>query len=205
MDKTSKSKLTNDIENRLDNFFGEGDSSDADPTQPLSLEKLKTVVLSIDWEITDACLDDLSTEIDVLLPQCQHDRLIHALLRMLKSLGGYIRNLKARAHPDAIKRVMSAFASLENLVENRQITNEEKRRILANEIAAFKHLKQQVEKRRDGTSGPSAQDEDTTDFVENQKFQQAMSDVERRLNEQVALLKSQLDNVQKEIDALRDN
>lgn len=206
MDKSSKNNLTNDIENRLDDFFGQAEENETDPVQNPSLEKLKTVILSMDWEITDACLDDLKAEIESLLPQWQHDRLVHALLRMLKALGRYIRNLKAQAHPDAIKRVLSAFKSLEKLIGEDQISEEQKRKLLAKEIAAFKHLKEQVESGRSNNT-PAVQtesDNSAVNFVEHQKFEQAMSDVEKRLNEQVSLLKSQLENVQKEIDALRN-
>lgn len=209
MDKTSKDNLANDIESRLDDFFGESNNSSQEQTPAGSLKSLKSVVLSIDWEITDACLDDLNRETDALLPQYQSDRLIHALLRMLKALGHYIRTLKAQAHPDAIKRVMSTFQSLEVLTSGSQLSEEKKKRILAKEIAAFKELKEQVESRRSNlttaaaapTSGAGG--EYSNSFVENHRFEQAMSEVEKRLNEQVAQLKAQLENVQKEINTLR--
>lgn len=205
MDKSSENNLTNDIENRLDDFFGEAEENETNQEQNPSLEKLKTVILSMDWEITDDCLDDLKSEVEALLPQWQHDRLVHALLRMLKALGGYIRNLKAQAHPDAIKRVLSAFKSLETLIGEDQISEEEKRKILAKEIAAFKHLKEQVEAGRSVTATDQTETGNgAANFVEHQKFEQAMSDVEKRLNDQVSLLQSQLENVQKEIDALRN-
>jgi vacuolar-type H+-ATPase subunit I/STV1 len=203
LDKSSKENLKNDIEIQLDDFFGESDAPSPGQTPSASMEKLKSVVLSIDWEITDACLDDLDAEIDIMLPQYQHDRLIHALLRMLKALGHYIRSLKAQAHPDAIKRVMSSFNSLEELICDEQLTKEAKKQILAKEIAAFKDLKQQVERKRGGAAARSVANQGNGHFVDHLKFEQAMSDVEKRLNEQVKLLKSQLENVQKEIDTLR--
>ncbi len=204
MNKSSKNNLANDIENRLDDFFDDADAPTPEKTPSASLQKLKSVVLSIDWEITDACLDDLKTETDALLPSYQSDPFIHALLRMLKALGAYIRNLKARAHPDAIKRVMSTFNNLEKLVNDPQLDEEAKKQVLAKEIAAFKQLKQQVLGKPRETAKPSGADtHSAASFVEHDKFEQAMSEVERRLNDQVAQLKSQLQNVQQEIDALR--
>jgi hypothetical protein len=119
LDKSSKENLANDIEHQLDNFFDEGESSDPLGAEPVALEKLKSLVLSIDWEITESCLTDLIDETDTLLPQFQDDRFSHTLLRMLKAVGRYIRRRQAQSHPDAIKRIMSVFASLEKLTGSR--------------------------------------------------------------------------------------
>lgn len=204
MDKSSKENLVNDIENRLDDFFEEAERKNASEMRTISLEKLKSVVLSIDWEITETCLTDLIDEANALLPLCQKDRLSHALLRMLKAVGRYIRKRKAQAHPDAIKRVMSVFSSLEQLTGKEQIEDPLKRRIVAKEIAAFKKLKQQVELQK----GISPEDQETEPvesqaYVERERFEKAMSAVEKRLNSQVEVLKSQLAALQKELDSMR--
>ena len=138
MDKSSKENLANDIENRLDDFFDESGTSEPSGNDAASLEKLKSMVLSIDWEITESCLTDLIDETDSLLPQYQSDRYSHTLLRMLKAVGRYIRKRQARAHPDAIKRIMSVFASLEKLTESQDLEEDTKKGIVAKEIAAFK-------------------------------------------------------------------
>ena len=145
MEKSSKEHLVNDIENRLDDFFDDStpDPSSAKPT--ISLEKLKSVVLSIDWEITEACLTDLINETDALLPHFKGDRISNALLRMLRAVGRYVRRHKAQAHPDAIKQIMSVFASLEKMNGDPQITEELKKEMVGKEIATFKKLKQRVE------------------------------------------------------------
>ena len=121
MDKSAKTKLSSDIENRLDDFFGEKSQAPAASEASYSLEKLKSAVLSIDWEITDACLTDLIDQSEALLPHFESDPITHALLRMLRALGRYIRKRKARSHQDAIKRVMSVFASLETLINDKQL------------------------------------------------------------------------------------
>ena len=205
MDKSSKENLVNDIENRLDDFFEESEGTNLSEMQTVSLEKLKSVVLSIDWEITEKCLTDLIDETNALLPLYQKDRLSHALLRMLKAVGRYIRKHKAQAHPDAIKRVMSVFSSLEQLTVNEQIEDQLKKRIVAKEIAAFKKLKQQVELQK----GISPGDQETEPvesqaYVERERFEQAMSAVEKRLNSQVEDLKYQLAALQKELDSMRN-
>jgi acetolactate synthase small subunit len=203
LEKSSKEHLANDIENRLDDFFNDSTPAPSGSKPAVSLEKLKSVVLSIDWEITETCLTDLIRETDALLPRFQDDRIPHALLRMLRAVGRYIRRHKAQAHPDAIKRVMSVFAGLEKIIDDPQMTDDTKTEIVAKEIAAFKRLKQQVE-RQYGTAA-SAQNADGRKGAGNvtNDFKQAMNAVEQRLNSQVADLKEQLATLQKELDNLR--
>jgi hypothetical protein len=203
LDKSSKENLANDIENRLDDFFGESAPSASAEAGPASLEKLKSMVLSIDWEITESCLTDLIDETDFLLPQFQSDRLSHTLLRMLKAVGRYIRRRQARAHPDAIKRVMSVFASLEKLTESMPLEEEIRKEIVAKEIAAFKNLKEQVESQRGAPAPSPSVSESDHEFVECDQFEQAMSAVEDRLTSQVEDLKARLESLQKELDQMR--
>ena len=206
MEKSAKKNLVNDIENRLDDFFGETPPSEPAAEEPVSMEKLKSLVLSIDWEITDTCLADLISETDVLLPQYANDRLAHTLLRMLRAVGRYIRLHKAQAHPDAIKRIMSVFAGLEQLTGNPQMSEDEKKQVVAREIAAFKRLKSQVEVKRGADSQPYSSDEKIAaggGFVQNHELELAMSTIEKRLNSQIADLKKQLSGVQKELANIR--
>ena len=195
--------MVNDIENRLDDFLDDSTPGTSAGEPAVSLEKLKSVVLSIDWEITESCLTDLIQETDALLPRFHEDRIPHALLRMLRAVGRYIRRHKAQAHPDAIKRVMSVFAGLEKINGDPQMTDDTKKEIVAKEIAAFKKLKLQVEKQY-GTAA-HAQNADGMQGAGNvsDDFKQAMNAVEQRLNSQVADLKEQVSVLQKELDNLR--
>lgn len=203
MENSSKENLANDIENQLDNFFDEGDPSGSGGVEPVSLEKLKSMVLSIDWEITESCLTDLIDEADTLLPQFQNDRLSHALLRMLKAVGRYIRRRQAQAHPSAIKCVMSVFYSLEKLNGGLHLEEETRKGVVAKEIAAFKKLKEQVEAKRGAPARTPSTAEGEHGYLESDKFEQAMSAVEDRLKSQVDDLKVQMDALQKELDQMR--
>jgi hypothetical protein len=204
LENSSKKNLVNDIENQLDNFFDEQDQSNASEAQAVSIEKLKSVVLSIDWEITEDCLSDLINETDTLLPHLEKDRYSHSLLRMLKAVGRYIRKRKAQAHPGAIKKIMSVFSSIEKLVHGADMDEESKKQIVAKEIAGFKTLKEQVEKQRGSTdkqSDPAAQNSQS--LIESEALEKAINAVEDRFNSQVEALKSQLTSLQKEMDHLR--
>ena len=208
MNKPSKDKLVNDIENRLDDFFEEKEAPENPGPSANSIEKLKSVVLSIDWEITDKCLQDLTQETDALLPSYANDRPAHALLRMLQALGRYIQKRKAQAHPDAIKRIMSVYKSFENVTQG-QITDElTRKRLIAKEIEAFKSLKEQVENQRKVSRLTAAKQEDGTDqnaFVDHQRLELAMNAVEQKINAEVNDLKKKLARLQSELDRLRSS
>lgn len=202
MDKSSKENLANDIENRLDNFFDEDNSTQPSETNEAPLQKLKSIVLSIDWEITDTCLTELIGETNDLLPQYKADRLMQTLLRMLNSLGRYIQKRKASAHPDAIKRIMSVYQSLEKLSDPEDTDIKSKERTLAKEIVAFKKLKQHVEGRPQPVAAPE-QPGPAKDKGEQLHLKETVQEIEKRLNSEVQKLKEQLSSLQKEFDVFR--
>ena len=206
MNNQTRENLVNDIENRLDDFFDEGLNEPSVKPEEVSLQKLKSVILSIDWEITEACLDDLAGETSALMPRFENDRLSHTLLRMLRAVGQYIRKRKARSHPDAIKRIMSVFNSLEQITSENQPDEGLKKIIVAKEIAAFKKLKEQVgaQQKSSGQAVKATDDsEEGEHFVDHHKLEAAVNAVEKRLNSQVTELKAQLKTLQDELDLLR--
>jgi hypothetical protein len=204
-----KEDLINHIESRLDEFFEEdglpGNPSSAPTGKQGALEKLKSVVLSIDWEITDRCLSDLIDETEKLMPLYKDNRYVDAMLRMMQSLGRYIRKRKAQAHPDAIRRVMATFKGLERLTRDSEMTEQAKVHLVAKEIAAFKRLKEQVESK--SALHRSSQRNETPgqqkSFVEQEHFEHAVGEMEKKLFQEVQMLKEQVAMLQKELKQLR--
>ncbi len=199
MDKSDKERLVSDIENQLDDFFGEDENvshkqdtpTNAVATNPL--EQLKSVVLSIDWEITDDCLAELKQSVDVLMDTYEDDRYAHTMLRMLNSLGKYIKRRKAQAHPDAIRRVMSVFKSLEQIVSAASMSEKRKKTIVAAEIRKFKQLKQQVESKRleqTATAGNMAARQIHSDIAN--EIHKAVSAATAPLKEELEALKQRI-------------
>ncbi len=211
MDKPGKSKLANEIEDRLDDFFSDQEEQqESSQSDQYSLDNLKSAVLSIDWEITDECLADLINESEALLPYFEQDPITHALLRMLRALGRYIQKRKAQSHQNAIKRIMSVFTSLEKLINDKALSTDQRKEIVANEILEFKKLKEQIEANRSVKTSSGRAVEYSGDPAElaallnNEKFRQAMNAVvEKKINSKVKGLKDKLDSLQKELDVLR--
>ena len=138
MDKKANDTFAFDLENRLDDFFSDAvppqDEPPADgpppPKTDLPLKELKSTILAIDWEITDDVLETFIDQIDGLLEQFEDDKVIHTLLKLLKSLGKYVRTHKSNAHPDTIKRIMAVYSALEESVTSDDMSRSDKEKRL---------------------------------------------------------------------------
>ncbi|MBC2710725.1 MAG: hypothetical protein HGJ94_06910 [Desulfosarcina sp.] len=152
MDKKANDTFAFDLENRLDDFFSNSlplqDESPADeppaPKTDFPLKDLKSTILSIDWEITDDALDAFIYQVDELVEPFEDDKVIHTLLRLLRSLGKYIRTHKSKAHPDTIKRIMAVYSALETSVINDELGQDEKEKMLLEEVRQFQWLKAKI-------------------------------------------------------------
>jgi len=149
VDKKASDTFAFDLENRLDDFFSDAlppqneSPPDGPPAQKtdLPLKELKSTILAIDWEITDDVLETFIDQLDGLLEQFEDDKVIHTLLKLLKSLGKYVRSHKSKAHPDTIKRIMSVYSALEESVTNVDLSRNEKEKRLLEEVRQFQRLK----------------------------------------------------------------
>ena len=132
-----KKALTDNLESRLDDFFGQDEEpvqKQATPHPPenkkFPLQELKAVVLSLDWEISDKSMDTFINQIDRLSISYKDDKMYMAFLSILGSLGRYINQRKVDSHPNAIKILISVFNSLEKIVLSKDIIDTEKNIIL---------------------------------------------------------------------------
>lgn len=152
MDKKADDTFAFDLENRLDDFFSDSlpprDEPPADeppaPKTDLPLKDLKSTILAIDWEITDDALATFIYQVDGLMEKFEADKVNHTLLRLLKSLGKYIRTHTSKAHPDTIKRIMAVYAALEESVTNDELSRDEKEQRLLEEVRHFQRLKAKI-------------------------------------------------------------
>ena len=152
MDKKANDTFAFDLENRLDDFFSDSlppqDELPADgpkTSKPdLPLKDLKSTILAIDWEITDDVLETLIGQLDGLLERFKNDKVIHTLLKLLKSLGKYVRVHKSNAHPDTIKRIMAVYSTLEESVTNQEMGRDVKEKMVLEEVRQFQRLKAKI-------------------------------------------------------------
>jgi len=151
VDKPVDEAVTEEVEKRLDDIFGEeeedqqaGFLENGPVDQNSPLRNLKGTLLSIDWEITDDIMDNFLAEIDRLQEAYASAKIPVLFLQLLGSVGKYIRNQKARAHPDSIRILNSVYSSFEKVLLDPGLPETEKRKLLYSEVNRFKALKQDI-------------------------------------------------------------
>ncbi len=192
--------FASDLENRLDDFFNDDapngkKNKDKPKVDDFPLKELKSIVLAIDWEITEEVLANLIANIDTLLEKFSQDKVNHTLLLLMKALGKYIKSHKSKAHPDTIKRMMSVYSTLEKMVLPNKFSPAEKEQALNDEINQFKILKQKVlgttsVSKKKATGPKSADFAHVVQAIEDIK--QILSNEFKTLREEIQALKNKL-------------
>jgi hypothetical protein len=137
------------VENRLEDLFGEGDinspvSAEGGDLEYYPFRILKSIVLSMDWEINDEVLGKFIEQIDGLKDTYKEDKILLLFLQILHSLGTYIKAKKGGAHPNAFKIINSVFTRLEKVVLSKNLSEASKKKMLFAELSKFKELRGQI-------------------------------------------------------------
>jgi hypothetical protein len=146
VDPKNNDSMSSEIENRLDDLFGESDlqlaeATENNPAEQYPLAELKNLILSIDWEITDEVLDNLLLQLKDLQSSYQHDKIVTTFLQILSSLGSYIRTHRAKAPPKTFRILNSVFSGLDKVVLSKDMTEPAKKKILRAEMNRYKDLR----------------------------------------------------------------
>jgi hypothetical protein len=153
MEGKDQSSVADEIDSRLEVLFEEaGESTDSVGESGLPedfpLRDLKATLLSIDWEITDEMMTTLVEEAKRLESEFQNDKSLLMFLRLLGSVGKYIRTNKANAHPGAIRLLNSVYNGLEKVLLSPGITTDDKKEVLLAQVREFNRLKGQIARRK---------------------------------------------------------
>jgi pilus assembly protein FimV len=110
------------------------------------LTGLKSIVLSLDWEITDETLQDLADEIEHIkgLEKFQADKVSLVYLQGLAKIGHYIQSEGAHAHPNSIKLLLTLYYDFEKVLSSETITGSEITALLKADVRKFKILQYQI-------------------------------------------------------------
>ena len=117
------------------------------------LTQLKTIILGLDWEITDEALQDLADEIEHIrnLEQFQHDKVSQVYAQALDKIGNYLITEGAYSHPNAIKLLMTLFYDFEKITSSEHITGAEITALLKSDVRKFKILQYQIAQKHGST------------------------------------------------------
>ncbi|HHD62958.1 MAG TPA: hypothetical protein ENK96_01040, partial [Desulfobulbaceae bacterium] len=150
--KTPQDNMPSDLENVEDLTLFANESFDTkdidlfeftgDDDSPLT--RLKSIILSLDWEISDDILQELTDEISNLQQIWQGDKVAKVYLQGLHKIGTYLRTEGAYAHPNAIKLLLSFFYNFEKIISSENITGDTITAMLKSDVRKFKILQYQI-------------------------------------------------------------
>ncbi len=171
----NESTLTAEVERRLDNLFEEvaeeesleqaqelemAEESKEDQaeenintTVPDHLDSLKSIVLSLEWEMSDEVMAKFLSETEELKKTYEQDKILFPFVQILHSLGKYIKTYKAKAHPEAVKLLNSTFQNFSKVVSSDDMEEAEKKNLLMPQVVKFRKLKDEVSKVMVGARG----------------------------------------------------
>ena len=125
-----------------------------DDESPIS--RLKSLVLSIDWEITDEVLLQFNEELLDLKSIWADETINLVYVQALEKISKYIFQNKADSHPNAIKLLLTFYYNLEKIVSSVDLSDEQRKTILMEDVRKFETLKRQIKQR--STSAPLSQE-----------------------------------------------
>ncbi|MBT8347286.1 MAG: hypothetical protein KJO28_13390 [Desulfofustis sp.] len=108
------------------------------------IARLKTLMLSIEWEITDQVLIDFNDELLQAQQAWTDDPVKLVYIQALQKITKYIFQKKSDAHHNAMKVMIAFFYDLEKIVLDEEISEQEKKEILFDDVKKFERLKQQI-------------------------------------------------------------
>lgn len=108
------------------------------------ISRLKSLILSIDWEITDEILIQFNDELVDLKDIWAAEKINLVYIQALEKISKYIYQQKADAHPDAIKLLLTFYYNLEKIVYSEDLTEYQKKDILLKDVKRFEFLKRQI-------------------------------------------------------------
>ena len=121
------------------------------------LTRLKSIILSLDWEISDDILDELVQEVTSLRSIWEGDKVAQVYLQGLEKIGHYLRIEGAYAHQNAIKLLLTLFYNYEKIISSPDISGETITSLLKSDIRKFKVLQFQIGKTRPAPAGSADQ------------------------------------------------
>ncbi|PHR30618.1 MAG: hypothetical protein COA36_01015 [Desulfotalea sp.] len=150
-------------------YTGAEDLFDYTPDEESPISRLKSLVLSIDWEITDDVLMEFNEELLDLRDIWADEKINLVYVQALEKLSKYIYQKKADSHPSAIKLLLTLYHNLEKIVSSDDLSDAEKKAILVEDVKRFENLKSHL--KTHGTAKVDAQPKSV--------FQPSMVDVKK--------------------------
>ena len=141
-DKDEASRILSDSRQRFKDFKAK--VSQRNQVNAQDIEKLKEVILSIDWEISDHALKELDCVTSRLMTQLSSQTPLYPFLKIINNMGRYVASKKAFSHKDAVIILHGAFKHFEEVFQNPDMPFQEKKQLIAQDIEAFNRFKDTI-------------------------------------------------------------
>ncbi len=228
MQGITSSRLTAEVEKKLDDLFqedaeeqekheeGEGqdlvienDSENAPSAQEAQgeskqedspLASLKSIVLSLEWEITDEVMRRFLSETEAIRDKCGEDQALKTFIQMLLALGKYIKRHKGDSNPEAVRLLNTTFQSFEKSFEG-EITEEEKKALVDQRVREFMDLKRAIGAKSRASHQEIKGSMINVDLIKEavgEAVREAMNDIMQTMKEEFRFLKTELRDWYKE-------
>jgi pilus assembly protein FimV len=119
------------------------------------ISRLKSLVLSIDWEITDEVLLQFNEELIDLKGIWAGNNINLVYVQALEKISKYIYQNKANSHPNSIKLLLTLYYNLEKIVSSQDLSEVQKKEILLEDVKKFEALKRQISQQEHPAEKPS--------------------------------------------------
>lgn len=148
-DDLTQGGYDDDLTSGITEYDEDFDSGDVDlfdyvDDEDSPLARLKSIILSIEWEITNTILRQFNDELQDLKGVWAGDKVNLVYIQALEKIGKYIYKEKASAHPNAIKLLLTFYTNLEKINSDDDIPVSEQKKILRQDIERFEKLKKQI-------------------------------------------------------------
>ncbi len=205
INETPEDNFSDEVDDRLEHLFGEEEPAEMTEINDVEvkdypLRDLKTIILSIDWEITDEVMNGFVDQVGAMQDKFSDDKIVLVFLQLLGSLGEYIRKNLGQSHPEAFRNLNSLFLGLEEIVQNEDLAENEKKRILSTELSKYKQLKGEITK----TKAPATDIKAAVVKPPEVPPDAAQPDIVRAIEDLKQFFQRELDALREEIKALRD-
>ncbi len=128
-----------------------GDIESGESVTPLT--RLKELILSIDWEISNDVLSEFTRELNRLKGLWAGEKVNLIYVQAMEKLARYVYVEKGDAHPGALQLLSHLYGNLEKVITSTTLGEAEKKELLKNDVSQFALLKEQI---KEGVVGSSS-------------------------------------------------
>jgi len=119
------------------------------------ISRLKSLILSIDWEITDEVLQQFNEELIDLKAIWAGEKINLVYVQALEKISKYIYQFKADSHPNSIKLLLTLYYNLEKIVSSGDLTEQDKKKLLLDDVKKFEKLKRHISLQKEEMTSPA--------------------------------------------------